>query len=89
MTATKPLVCFSRTISPGEQGRKDPDACEKGVAFFSPIGQAQVAKWQSCCHGNPPLFQLSLAGSDRCVKPCGQLESREMTVSRLFSVGKF
>lgn len=70
--------------------RKDPDGGEKGAASFSPIGHMQMAKWQSCCHGNLFfVFQLSLAGSDRCVKPCGQLESRELTPSHLFSVVKF
>lgn len=63
--------------------RKVTDASEEGVASSSPTGQPHVAKWQSCCHGNTPLFQLSLAGSDRRVKPYGQPESRGLTPSWL------
>lgn len=52
---------------------------EKGVTAFSPAGQVvEPLAWQ------PPLFQLSLVGSDRCVKPCGQMESRGLTLSGLF-----
>lgn len=36
----------------------------------------------------PPSSQPSLAGSDRRVKPCGQLESRGLTPSCLSSVGE-
>lgn len=38
---------------------------------------AKLLSWK------PPLFQPSLAGSDRRVKPCGQLELRGLTLPRL------
>lgn len=43
-----------------------------------------MAKWQSCCHGSLPHLKPFLAGTDRCVKPRGQLESRGLTLPHLF-----
>lgn len=64
--------------------KKHPGGGEKVAASPSPAGHAQVAKWQSCCHGSLPHLKPFLAGTDRCVKPRGQLESRGLTLPRLF-----
>lgn len=69
----------------GRQGeKKHPGGGEKVAASPSSAGHAQVAKWQSCCHGSLPHLKPFLAGTDRCVKPRGQLESRGLTLPCLF-----
>lgn len=79
MTSTNPLVCSAGKFLLDSKVRKDPDGSEKGVASSSPTGQvAELLSWQ------PPLFQLPLVRSDRCVKPGGRLESRGLTLSCLF-----
>lgn len=86
MTSTKPLVCSSGAISAGHQGEK---SGEKGVASLFSHRTLAGGKVAELLSWQPWLFQPSLAGSDRCVKPSGQLESRGLTLSCLFSVGKF
>lgn len=75
MTSIKPLARSGGTISARLQGEKRP-LWRRERRRRLPCGTCAGGKVAELLSWQPPSFQPPLAGSDRCVKPRGRLESR-------------